>query len=149
LLFIARYSSYKQVYLNKFIDQFPLSNNNFNQTLGLTIPVKCIWYSISVADIFFFVFCFRLLERNTQKTFSTPFCLYNDTNLCVDSIALYVQTASIYESHFSVNFCSAICKFLFRTRQKRRATVYWFRFWPLKVSCRFAGGHLFILHLLS
>jgi hypothetical protein len=36
LLFMACYSCVKEIYLNNVIDQFPLSNNNFSQTLGIS-----------------------------------------------------------------------------------------------------------------
>jgi hypothetical protein len=85
------------------------------------------------------ILLFRILEWDRQKTFSQSFFLYNDAILCADSFVLCVESASIYAWYFSMNLCSATCKCLFRTMQKRQATVFWFLFWSLKFSCRCVG----------
>ena len=111
--------------------------------LGLTISVKCIWYFISFTDLVFS----SLGMRQTKDIEPNIRCIKIHKSLCwlcctVLGAFLHVWMVFLHE------FMLCHLQMSVPHKAKRRATVWWFLFWPLKVSCHFSGWHLSVLHLL-
>ena len=75
-LFIVRYSNFNKVNINNFIEQFPLSNNNFSQTFGINniSEVHLVLYKLHWS-------CFFVPWNETDKRHWAKHSLYKNTQI--------------------------------------------------------------------